>query len=53
LPEAQVQLGDHNAAALGTEEDLVTVYSWYEKAAEQGNSEAAARLRILRDAQAG
>jgi len=38
---------------LGVAEDLAIAHAWYEKAAAQGNTEAATRLQGLRDSRVG
>jgi TPR repeat protein len=47
LAAAQLQLGDLYRTGFGTGVDPLGARAWYEKAAAQGNLDAAARLQIL------
>jgi hypothetical protein len=52
LPEAQLQLGDLYRAGHGVAADVALADAWYEKAAEQGDAGAAAKLRRLNETRA-
>jgi hypothetical protein len=52
LAEAQLQLGDLYHAGHGVAADAALANAWYEKAAEQGDAGAAAKLRRPKETRA-
>ena len=52
LAPAQLQLGDLYSAGQGVIADIALAHAWYEKAAEQGDANAPAKLSQLREGRA-